>query len=340
MFNFSSLLNFFKKKPVEPPLPEIKAPEPVVEKRIQIDNIAIHTMPERFRHQPVKADSAKNTGLLIIGGGVVFLILISAGLYYFLFKQPAVVVTEEPIVTATPTSEPTVQPEIIENTPALGTSTEPTPEPTISPTELATSTAATSTPETIEQGLTVGLTPALDSDNDGLTDTEEILLGTATSTPDTDSDGYLDGAEILNLYDPASAGELAVNPGIALYENKTFNYSVLYPKVWQTSANGGDDSMMFKSADNQFFQIIVQPNTAKQTLDDWYMDQLGVTTVNESDRVSGADWQGIKSSDGLTLYLMDANQKNIFTLAYNPGESNLLEYINIFNLMIKSFTLE
>lgn len=338
MFNFSSLLNFFKKKPVEPPVVEERSSEPVVEKRIQIDNIAIHTMPERFRHQPVKESSAKNTGLLIIGGGVVFLILISAGLYYFLFKQPAVIVTEEPIVTATPAESP-VQPQAIENSPALGTLTEPTPEPTISPTDLATSTAATSTPETVEQGLTVGLTPALDSDNDGLTDAEEILLGTGTSTPDTDGDLYLDGAEILNLYDPASAGKLSANPGIALYENKTFKYSVLYPKVWQTSANGGDDSMMFKSVDNQFFQIIVQPNTAKQTLDEWYMDQLGVTTVNEADRVSGADWQGIKSSDGLTLYLMDANQKNIFTLAYNPGESNLLEYINIFNLMIKSFTL-
>lgn len=334
------MFNFFKKKPIEPPLAEAITPEPVVEKQIQIDDIAIHTMPERFRHQPIRANNAKTTGLLIIGGGVIFLILASVGVYYFLFKQPAVIVTEEPIVTATPTASP-AQSEVVQSTPAPGTLTEPTPEPTISPadTSFATSTA-TSTPETVEQGLTVGLTPALDSDNDGLTDTEEILLGTATSTPDTDGDGYLDGAEILNFYDPASTGKLTANPAIALYENKTFNYSVLYPSAWQASANGGDDSMMFKSADNQFFQIIVQPNTAKQSLDEWYMDQLDVTTVNESDRLSGANWQGLKSADGLTLYLMDANQKNIFTLAYNPGESNLLSYINIFDLMIRSFVLK
>lgn len=340
MFNFLSFLNFFKKKPVEPPIFEGGASEPVKEKQVQIDDIAIHTMPERFRHQLAKDSNAKTAGLLIIGGGVVFLILASAGLYYYLFKKPMITVKEEPVATATPASEPTAEPEITQTAPAPETLTEPTPEPVISPadTGLATSTAS-STLEAIEENLAVGLTPGLDSDHDGLTDAEEILLGTGTSTPDTDGDLYLDGAEILNLYNPASAGKLSANPGIALYENKTFSYSVLYPSAWQTSLSGGDDSIMFKAANNQFFQIIVQPNTAGQSLDQWYMDQLDAAAVNEADRVSGSDWQGIKSLDGLTLYLMDASQKNIFTLAYNPGESNLLEYINIFNMMIKSFTL-
>lgn len=343
MFNFLSILNFFKKKPTEPASPEDGVSGPVAEKQVQIDDIAIHTMPERFRHEPKKANGAKTAGLLIIGGGAAVLILVSAGLYFYLFKKPTATVKPEPpaaTATKTPKANP-IQPEIQPSPTDLATSTATTTEQVVLPADnsLATSTA-TSTPETAGQDLTLGLIPALDSDNDGLTDAEEIILRTGTSTPDTDGDLYLDGAELLNLYDPAGPGRLASSTQTALYENKTFNYSVLYPGAWQTSVNGGDDSIMFKTPDNQFFQIIVQPNAAGQTLDQWYMDQLGVATVNDSERLSGPNWQGIKNLDGLTLYLMDSRQKYIFTLAYNPGENNILDYINIFNMMIKSFILK
>lgn len=337
MFNFSNLLNFFKKKPAEPLTVEDKPTEAVAEKQIQLGNIAIHTMPERFRHEPQKADSARNAGLLIIGGGIVVLISISVGLYFYLFKTPKVIVKEEtPVATVTQTPA-----EETEDAPVPETLATSTPEPVISPADngLATTTATT-TPEGIEQDLIIGLIPGSDSDNDGLTDAEEIILGISTSTPDTDGDGYLDGAEPLNLYDPAGSGKLAANPRIALYDNKTFNYTVLYPGAWPVTVNGGDDSIMFKTADNQFFQIIVQLNTSQESLDQWYMDQLGVATINESDRVFGPDWQGIKNLDGLTLYLLDLKQQYIFTLAYNPGENNVLEYLGIFNMMIKSFSLK
>lgn len=42
----------------------------------------------------------------------------------------------------------------------------------------------------------------IDSDNDGLTDEEEIFLGTDPNNPDSDGDGYSDGEEVKNGYDP------------------------------------------------------------------------------------------------------------------------------------------
>lgn len=42
----------------------------------------------------------------------------------------------------------------------------------------------------------------LDSDQDGLSDTEEITYGTDPKNPDTDGDGYSDGAEVKSGYDP------------------------------------------------------------------------------------------------------------------------------------------
>lgn len=42
----------------------------------------------------------------------------------------------------------------------------------------------------------------LDSDNDGLNDEQEIIIGTDVNNPDTDSDGFKDGDEIKNGYSP------------------------------------------------------------------------------------------------------------------------------------------
>lgn len=49
---------------------------------------------------------------------------------------------------------------------------------------------------------------AKDSDNDGLTDMEEIIYGTDSQNPDSDGDGYKDGAEVDNGYNPLGPGKL------------------------------------------------------------------------------------------------------------------------------------
>lgn len=336
MFN---IFDFFKKKKLPEPAMEKKDAGPVIGEEIQDGNIAIHVMPRRFRLEAGKANQAKTTGLIIIAGGTVFLVVISILLYFYLFKKPSA-----PLIVETPPAGETGQPAeanqagLAGNAPAEQATT--TGTLTLPMENTQASSTATSTQEVIEQEISLGLKSGLDSDSDGLNDREEIILGASTSTPDTDADGYLDGAEVANLYNPAGAGKLTANANIALYENKTFGYSTLYPKVFAPSINGGDDSVMFKSADNQFIQIIVQPNPDKQPLDQWYMEQLGAASVSDLNRVSGDNWQGIKNQDGLTLYLTDAKLNYIVTLTYNPGESNVLEYINVFAMMIKSFTLK
>lgn len=344
------MFDFFKKnKSPQAEAVEEKASEPVIKETIKADNIAIHVMPGRFRNQPVKQNSAKTMGLLIIIGGAVVLLITALALYYFLFRKPSITITEEPslitennqAIEASQTGAEVNQ--IIAETPdtLIATGTEITTLPLSD--EIATTTIATTTPdimpiEPVETDFNLRI--GVDGDNDGLSDIEEILLSTNASLPDTDGDGYADGLELINLYNPAGEGKLTANSNISFYENKTFAYDLLYPSTWQTSVNGGDDSLMFKSGDNQFVQIIVQPNVNKQTLETWYMEQLGVLTINEADRVSGSNWQGLKSSDGLNIYLMDKKQNYIFSLTYNPGGGNTLEYFNIFQMMVKSFNLK
>jgi len=48
----------------------------------------------------------------------------------------------------------------------------------------------------------------LDSDEDGLSDEEEIFYGTDKNNPDTDGDGYLDGDEVEGGYNPQGEGKL------------------------------------------------------------------------------------------------------------------------------------
>lgn len=335
------MFNFFKKnksrqaEAVEEKI-SVEA-EAALKEQAQTDNLVIHVMPERFRHESVKQDSAKTMGLLIIIGGGAALLVAGAALYYFLFKEPKAVITQKPPVAAEnnqPAAEPAAKaPEILT---ATSTETATLPSDVLT----ATTTMATSTSEITPVAADFSLILGADNDNDGLTNKEEILLGISSTTPDTDGDGYLDGAELVNLYNPAGADKLTANPRIFLYENKTFAYDLLYPSAWQTSVNGGDDSLMFKTGDNQFVQVIVQPNANKETLEEWYREQLDVLTISEAERVSGVNWQGLKSLDGLNIYLTDKKQNYIFSLTYNPGGADTLEYFNIFQMMVKSFNLK
>ena len=48
----------------------------------------------------------------------------------------------------------------------------------------------------------------IDSDQDGLSDEEEIFYGTDKNNPDSDGDSYLDGEEVKKGYNPLGEGKL------------------------------------------------------------------------------------------------------------------------------------
>ncbi|WKZ24578.1 MAG: hypothetical protein QY321_03095 [Patescibacteria group bacterium] len=72
-----------------------------------------------------------------------------------------------------------------------------------------------------------------DSDNDGLTNLEELLMGTDPNNPDTDGDGFLDGDEVRALYNPLGPGRLHESPFISRYTIASSGHEFLYPKFWR-----------------------------------------------------------------------------------------------------------
>ncbi len=340
MFNIFKFLNFKKKgeeesKKEEGAQQELKAHEEKkedYEKEIE-KNAAIHVMPERFRLAAGKKDSAKTVGILIIGGGALLLIAASVLLYFFLIKggkpKPGPVATSTGAGVKEEKTESDIPfkpgPQEI-RTPA---------SPIIPPENIATSTA-TSTPEMNEPTI---FTPGADRDGDGLTDKEEAVFGSSPNNMDSDSDGYNDLAEVNNLYNPAGQGKLELSPLVKSYSNTTYKYSLLYPSSWSLNKIGGDDSVIIQSSDNHFIQIIVQPNSQKESIEDWYKEQFGVAELLRE--IFAQDgWRGIKSDNDLILYLTDSNNNYLYTITYNLGENTALEYKNIFEMLVKSFVIK
>ncbi|MBU4216299.1 hypothetical protein L6270_02715 [Candidatus Parcubacteria bacterium] len=178
---------------------------------------------------------------------------------------------------------------------------------------------------------------ATDSDADGLSDLEEVLLGTDFNKMDTDGDGYSDFQELDKMYDPVGKGSLASNKAITSYSNPTHGYSLIYPMAWTPSNFDKDDSIMFKIDGFQFVQIIVQPIPDNQVIEEWYKKTANIDMINESQKVSTkAGWSGIVSKDGLNYYLTKNGSSDVYIISYNLGASNALNYQKLFEMMVNS----
>ena len=201
---------------------------------------------------------------------------------------------------------------------------------TISDIEEATSTVVEAEP------VPAAISYSSDSDQDGLSDLEEVLLGIDLQKTDSDNDGYDDKSELLNLYNPGGVGEIVTNAKIKKYTNATYRYSLYYPDAWLIERVGGDESIMVKLDNDQFFQIIVSLKTDDLSLEDWYKKEFNVPTINPDQKLYKQGWNGIKSEDGMIIYLVYPGEEKLYTVTYNLGLGRIISYQNIFEMMVNS----
>jgi hypothetical protein len=142
-------------------------------------------------------------GIGILGGG-------SWLVYVFFVKQPEIPVEE----TYTPPVEETTNTTEVPTEPVIG---EVVPETTIEMLDSTTSEVIVNdTLDTDGDNLADSMetllgtnTNNIDSDNDGLSDGDEVNIWKSNPmNPDTDGDTYLDGAEVKNGYSPIGPGKI------------------------------------------------------------------------------------------------------------------------------------
>lgn len=296
------------------------------------DSFDIRTMPEAF-FQKQAPRAPMPWGILAVVG-IVILTIVGVGLYFLLTGMN----TSAPAAPPIATNEPVAQPE--PETPSSHTGgTVVVPD-----TEKPTVTPSSDTPKTDVFPKVFSRTT--DTDNDNLTDEEEKSLFTDPNRADTDGDGYADGQELVNLYDPLapSPALLEKSQSVAPLENKKFGFHLLYPSSWpvpRPTDESETQTMIATPIAEEFFTINVLDNPNQQSALEWYLGQAPANTdPRRLSRVFLENLEGVWSIDGRTAfftYLFGGERRWIYGITYTAGEKEELNYLTIFQMLIQSF---
>ncbi len=153
----------------------------------------------------------KSHAKLIVIIGLLFIALLGIG-GYFLLNSATLAPAPAPVPIPEPVPEPIPAP-----------IPEPIPEP-------------------------VGPTSGIDTDGDGLTDVEEnSIYRSELSIADTDQDGYSDGLEVVNRYNPAAVAPKTLLEAGIVRPQVSGDISFLYPVTWIVQ-EAEDGSMILTTA--------------------------------------------------------------------------------------------
>lgn len=179
----------------------------------------------------------------------------------------------------------------------------------------------------------------LDTDLDGLYDVEEDILGINKALVDSDGDGYSDAEELTTLNNPMGTGNISENANVVKYTNTIFEYEMYRPVSWSPRLVSSGDAIMFRPDDSQTIQILAPDNSLLLPIDEWYAAEVSARRINDAQRVSKNGWNGIWSTDGLTIYVAYSGSDKVFVISYSPGFDAVENYKNIFLMMVNGFEL-
>ena len=181
----------------------------------------------------------------------------------------------------------------------------------------------------------------LDADADGLTDVEEKIYGTNPNSPDTDNDGFLDGNEVFNLYNPnGKAPATLLSAGLVKPITGSIGWSMLIPISWKLSADSTADGTqdIVQSGSAETFLISVQDNPNHLSLSDWVLAKNPGTTIDQLLKyTTKRGYEGILGPDLLTTYLPWGN--SVFVFTYQLNGQPFINYRTTYAMMLNSLIL-
>ena len=277
--------------------------------------------------------------------GVAVLMAGLIGVVYWLLATAKLPAARTPVVVSSKSSDVVVLEPSSSSSPS---SEQPETKPVDQP-----STEAPTEPPAVEQppveipppATSPSLSPLLsssDSDQDGLTDIEESLYGTASAKVDTDGDGYTDQQEVLNGFNPKDSGRLVDSGLIKTYTSMTTPlFTVVYPFSWSLErGSDNNDDLRFVGSPDEFISINLEPNNNLQSLPDWYKTVAPDVDSDTLSFESIGSHLGIFSPDRQTFYFIDTNRpREIFVINYNSGTKTELNFRTTLEAVIRSITL-
>ncbi len=290
---------------------------------------------------PARGSLLKNKKLFFIAGGILFVAcIVGISWYYFSQANQAVKIAQPVAKEENPLPE-IPEEKIPEESPqAAATATE----------EISTSTEITA-PSLAERPLEfpqVFLTNSADIDSDSLTDAEEEIFGTDSGTWDTDGDGYYDGQEVYNLYNPKGTAPMRIiDSGIVQeYVNPTLQYRLYYPVEWQIgSVDIENNQVLFSSASGDFIEVNVFEKEAGEIFQDWFARKAGGQNYLDLEEFTNRFKEiGLKRNDDLTAYFSakggpasGGESDKVYVFIYHPGATGFIAYRHVMQLMLQSF---
>ncbi len=182
----------------------------------------------------------------------------------------------------------------------------------------------------------------IDVDNDLLTVEEEVLFGTDPNNSDTDNDGFPDGLEVANLFDPrfGDGARLFDSNRVKYYISNDFNFKLLIPNPWSVEEKNRLSQVIFKpTKGNDFIEVLVEENTQNfPDITSWYKSIFPEAEEDSIKYVKSQNIEGIESPDGFTTYFL--TDRYVYTITYSPdfrAMDNM--YYSVYRMLIRSFTI-
>ena len=180
---------------------------------------------------------------------------------------------------------------------------------------------------------------SVDIDSDSLTDMEEELFGTDSGTWDTDEDGYNDGREVVNLYNPKGLAPVKlIDSGTVLeYVNPTWQYRMYYPIPWIVGeVDTQSDQVLFSAITGDFIEIRAVSKLPDETFKEWFIKNAAGQKFTDLTIFSNRfDQEGRKRKDDLVIYFED--ETVVYVLIYHPGTTGSIPYRHVMQVAYQSF---